>query len=479
MAVGLVVNYRSCVRELMRLPGRRSSLPELCALPARALTDMRTSALYIRGKEARNRRALLLPYIEIDKIVNDLPALQKTLQLRNIGLDISPLGTKLPSLRIVKNELKRVQVEIVQLTRALADYWKASAEDQEHNSESELKTRLQTHYVTEREVKQSLYAKEEEVIPLILRLPNFVQPPNEVIKLECSEYGIRPTFPFHPASHVDIGSTDIILRHEPRLCYLKGAPALLHLQLCRFFSERLLSLDSTPMSGPDWVVDTVLEGCGTDPNNLDHTMAIENKEHSGGHQMHLVGSSALESFAAYLTRRQPKDVPVSFHTVGRRYIAKCDARLPGLFSLTQSTKVAAFVACRREELMPAFEKLLAAAKQWYQELELPFRLVLAEPPELGFIESLRVSIEVWSSAQNRYIPSGFLSLHDDFVSRRLIMVSGTKASDAEFLHTAYACIANVHALVACIMENTQTKEKAFTFPATLKDTYGSSFTSHG
>ncbi|KAH6948201.1 hypothetical protein HPB50_023175 [Hyalomma asiaticum] len=431
---------------------------------------MRTSALYIRGKEARNRRALLLPYIEIDKIVNDLPALQKTLQLRNIDLDISVLSTKLPSLRIVKNELKRVQVEIVQLTRSLADYWKTSSEQ---NSESELKALLQTHYMTEREVKQSLYTKEEEVIPVLLRLPNFVQTPSDAIRLQCSEYGSRPTLPFHATSHVDIGSADIILRHEPRLCYLKGAPALLHLLLCRFFNERLLTLGSKPLNGPDWVVDTVLEGCGTDPNNLDHTMAIENKEHSGGHHMHLVGSSSLESFAAYLTRRQPKDVPASFHTVGRRYIAKCDARLPGLFSLTQSTKVAAFVACRREELMPTFEKLLVTFKQWYQELELPFRLVLADPPELSFIESLRVSIEVWSPAQNRYIPCGFLSLHDDFVSRRLIMVAGTKASDAEFLHTAYACITDVHALVACIMENTQTKEKEFTFPTTIKYNPGS------
>ncbi|KAL1436878.1 hypothetical protein MTO96_049274 [Rhipicephalus appendiculatus] len=465
------MNYRGCIRQLMRLP---CQWPELYAFPARAMTDMRTSALYIRGKEARNRRALLLPYIEIDKIINDLPALQKTLQLRNINLDISTLSTKLPSYRIVKNELKRVQVEIVQLTRALADSWKTNSGEQ--SSESELKAQLQTHYVTEREVKQSLYAKEEEIVPLLLRLPNFVQAPSETIKSQCAEYSSQP-FPLHPTSHVDVGGADIILRHEPRLCYLKGKPALLHLQLCRFFSERLLALGSTPMSGPDWVVDTVLEGCGTDPNNLDHTMAIENKEHSGGHHMHLVGSSALESFAGYLTRRQPKDVPVSLHTVGRRYIAKCDARLPGLFSLTQSTKVAAFVACRRRQLMPAFEKLLMAVKQWYQELEVPFRLVLAAPPELSFIESLHVSIEVWSSAQSRYIPSGFLSVHDDFVSRRLIMVSGTKASDAEFLHTAYACITNVHALVACIMENRQSREREFTFPAALK--YNCESSSHG
>lgn len=352
----------------------------------------------------------------------------------------------------------------MQLTRTLSNYWRASGEETTQ-SEPELKTELQAHYTTEREVKQSLYAKEEEVIPLILQLPNFIRPASAEIKSLCAEYGAVPNFPSHPVSHLDIGGADIVLRLEPRLCYLKDKPALVHLKLCRFFSERLLKLGSVPMNGPDWVVDAVVEGCGTDPNNFDHSMAIENKEHGGGHHMHLVGSSALESFAAYLTRRQPRDIPARYHTVGRRYMAKCDALLPGLLSLTQSTKAATFMAGQPDEVLPLFEGLLRAVKEWYEELGLPFRLALVEPPELGFIESLRVSIEVWSPAQGRYVPCGFLSLHDDFLSRRLIMVSGTKASDAQFLHTAYACVANIHALVACILENAQQKDA---FPAALK-----------
>uniref|UniRef100_A0A023GKG1 Putative seryl-trna synthetase n=1 Tax=Amblyomma triste TaxID=251400 RepID=A0A023GKG1_AMBTT len=471
MPTVLVTNYRCRVRQLTRLVARCSSLQQYYSCPhvqpSRTLTDMRTSALYIRGKEARNRRALLLPYIELDKIVNELPALQKTLQMREIDLDITSLSEKLPSLRIVKNELKRVQMEIMQLTQTLSDYWKPANESLGLQSESELKKDLQAHYVTEREVKQSMYAKEEEVIPIILGLPNFVRPPSDAIKSACVEYGNRTKHSFPAASHVDVGGANIILRNEPRLCYLKGEPALLHLLLCRFFNERLETVGSTPLNGPDWVVDAVVEGCGTNPNDLDSTMAIESKEHSGGHHMHLVGSAALESFAAYFTRRQPKDIPAKFHTVGCRYIATCDALLPGLFSLAQSTKAASFMACRREELLPTFEKLLMAVKCWYQELELPFRMVLADPPDLGFIESLRVSIEVWSPAQNKYIPCGFLSLHDDFVSRRLIMVSGAKATDAEFLHTGYACVANIHALVACIMENTQREQQGFTFPAAV------------
>lgn len=468
MPVAHIGSSRCRVRELLRLGACcTAGLPELylCATskPVRALTTMRTSALYIRGKEARNRRALLLPYLEIDKIVNDLPVLQSTLKARGIDLDISSLSTKLPSLRIVKNELKRVQLEIMQLTRTLSNYWKTGGE--ETSSEPELKTELQTHYTTEREVKQSLYAKEEEVMPLILQLPNFIRPASAAIQSLCAEYGAVPKFPFHPASHLEIGGAEIVLRLEPRLCYLKDMPARLHLKLCRFFSERLLKFGSVPMNGPDWVVDAVVEGCGTDPNNFDHTMAIESKEHSGGHHMHLVGSSALESFAAYLTRRQPRDMPARYHTVGRRYVAKCDALLPGLLSLTQSTEAAAFAAGHPDELLPLFEGLLAAVRGWYEELGLPFRLVLAPPPELGFIESLRVSLEVWSPAQGRYVPCGFLSLHDDFVSRRLIMVSGTKAADAQFLHTTYACVANIHALVACILENAQQKDA---FPAALE-----------
>lgn len=453
-----------CLTPCRPSPPRSSVLASCC----RSLTTMKTSSLYIRGKEARNRRALVLPHLEIDKIVNDIPTIQKTLEARNIQLDISLLNTKLPSLRIVKNELKRVQMEIMQLSRNLSDDWKDESQAATGKTDSEMKSELQTHYITEREVKQSLYVKEEEIVPMILQIPNFIRTPTDAVTSLSVEYGTKPKFAFHPESHVDIGGTDLVFRDHPRLCYLKGKLAQLELALCNYFSERMKDVQLEPISGSDWVVDTVVEGCGTNPNNLDHTLAIESKEHSGGHHLHLVGGSSLESFAAYFTRRQVRTIPASYCTLGRFYRSHCDALLPGLFSLTQSTRASVFSACNQEQLEPAFEALLTQIRQWYEELQLPFRMVLVEPPQLGFIESLRVSIEVWSPAQDSFVPCGFLTMHDDFISRRLIMARGTKASDAEFTHTLYGCVADIHCLIACFMENGQKKDKTFDVPAIVQ-----------
>ncbi|XP_002413428.4 serine--tRNA synthetase-like protein Slimp [Ixodes scapularis] len=437
---------------------------QLAAL-SRALTTMKTSSLYIRGKEARNRRALVLPHLEIDKLVNDIPTIRRTLEARNIPLDISLLSTQLPSLRIVKNEFNRVQMAIMEITRILSDHRLLSASEK---PESELRAELSSHYTTEREVKQSMYAKEEDVVPTILRIPNFIRAPTDNVSSLFKEYGNRPKFAFSPASHVDIGGSDIVFRDHPRLCYLKADPALLELSLIRYFDQKLSGLAGfEPVSSPDWVVDTVVEGCGKNPMDLDHTLVIESKEHNGGHQHHLVGSASFESFAAYMTRRQVGKLPACYYSLGRFYAAHCDALLPGLYSLAQSERASVFAACKESELENTFEELLVELLQWYKELKIPFRLRLVEPVQLRFIESLRVDIEVWSPALDSYVPCGWFSLHGDFVSRRLIMVHGAGASDVKFAHTLFGCVANIHCLAASIMENGQTKDCCFSFPAVL------------
>ncbi|CAN7947756.1 unnamed protein product [Ixodes hexagonus] len=444
----------------------RSASAQLGAF-SRALTTMKTSSLYIRGKEARNRRALVLPHLEIDKLVNDVPTIKRTLEARNVALDISVLSSKLPSLRIVKNEFNRVQMAIMQLTRTLSDHTLLSAADK---PESELKAELSAYYDTEREVKQSMYAIEEEVVPTILRIPNFTRDPTDGVASLCQEYGDRPRFAFSPASHVDIGGSDVVFRDNPRLCYLKADPALLELSLCRFFDKRLGALPGfEPVSGPDWVVDTVIEGCGKNPIDLEHTLVLDSREHSGGHHHHLVGSASFESFGAYMTRRQVRRLPARYYSLGRFYAARCDALLPGLFSLAQSERASAFVACDQSELEPVFEELLGHVSRWYRELKVPFRLRLVEPAQLRFAESLRVNVEVWSPAQDCYVPCGWVAVHGDFVSRRLIMVHGEGASDVKFAHTLFGCLANIHCLVAAIMENGQTKDRGFAFPEVLKN----------
>lgn len=427
---------------------------------------MKTSSLFIRGKDARDRRSLVLPHLEIDKILSDVPAIQSTLHARNIDLDISQVTTKLPSLRIVKNELKRVQLSILELARKL-DAWEGGGNDDKAKKDAEIKSQLDTYYTTEREVKQSLYAKEEEIVPVLLKIPNFIRTPSEKVLALCKEYGTKPQRDFEPASHTDIGAKDFIWRTHPRLCYLKDQPALLELGITKYFTRKLQAVGVVPLSGPDIVVDTIVEGCGRNPNNLDCTIAMESKLHSGGHHFHLVGASALETFAAYFTRRLVKDLPLKYYAVGRLYVPESNALLPGLLSLTQSSRITYFCACEADA-MGAFEEMLQNVKVWYEELDIPIKLTIVQPPDLDFIDSMEVSIDVWCESLNAYVSCGFLSLQDDFVSRRLIMAHGDRRDESDFIHTLFGSIVNIHSLVACIMENRQKKDKSFTIPEPLR-----------
>lgn len=97
------------------------------------------------------------------------------------------------------------------------------------------------------------------------------------------------------------------------------------------------SLDASgriPVSGADFVLDTIVEGAATG-NNI-----VVEEQDSGGHRMHLTGGSSLEAFCAQLMRRE-----ISVSTM-RQY---CSARFyregsveGGLYTLSQSTRVTAF-----------------------------------------------------------------------------------------------------------------------------------------
>ena len=67
-------------------------------------------------------------------------------------------------------------------------------------------------------------------------------------------------------------------------------------------------------------------------------------------------------------------------------------------------------------------ELLRLLIEVYGRLEIPFRLRLAEPPELSFTEQLRVDLEVWSPFEKTWKPVAHVASHGQFIASRLTMV---------------------------------------------------------
>lgn len=130
-------------------------------------------------------------------------------------------------------------------------------------------------------------------------------------------------------------------------------------KICSLFVDKLDASGRIPVSGPDFVLDTIVEGAATDNN-----IVIEGQD-SGGHRMHLTGGSSLEAFCAQLMRRE-----ISVGTM-RQY---CTARFyregsieGGLYTLSQSTRVTAFTGIEMIASVTNLAITLKACQKYLQE----------------------------------------------------------------------------------------------------------------
>lgn len=60
------------------------------------------------------------------------------------------------------------------------------------------------------------------------------------------------------------------------------------------------------------------------------------------------------------------------------------------------------IAGSSEEVLSDVEELLTLLTELYTELDLPFRMRFVGPPDLSFVEQLRVDLEVWSPAEETW-----------------------------------------------------------------------------
>lgn len=183
-------------------------------------------------------------------------------------------------------------------------------------------------------VKKEFYKVDSICAPLLLQTPNAILTKNiEPITSLCQTYIAPRDFAFVPKSHVELGGPNLQFMNQT-LCYLLEDLAGLEQRICDVFIDKLDQTERIPVSGPDFVVDTIVEGAATDNNII-----VEDQE-NGGHQMHLTGGSSLEAFCAQFVRLDMCTELMRQYACARFYReGSVDG---GLYTLSQSTRVSAF-----------------------------------------------------------------------------------------------------------------------------------------
>ena len=147
--------------------------------------------------------------------------------------------------------------------------------------------------------------------------------------------------------------------------------------------------------------------------------------------------------------------------------------MKGIFRVHQFEKVEQFVISDSLNSFDEHEKMLNITERFYQNLEIPFRVVLLCSADTGKVSSKTYDIEAWMPGQNQYREIGSCSNCIDFQSRRLSIRHREKVTEeTQLVHTLNSTLVATERTMVAILENYQTNNRTVIVPNVLRKYMG-------
>jgi len=143
--------------------------------------------------------------------------------------------------------------------------------------------------------------------------------------------------------------------------------------------------------------------------------------------------------------------------------------LKGIFRVHQFHKVEQFIFSTPEDSRRLHEELINNAKELYQELGLPYRVVNIASGDLGACAVKKYDLEVWMPAQGRYREVVSASNCTDWQAYRLgIRLIRRKGMKREYVHTLNSTAIASTRTITAILENFQEPDGRVVIPKPLR-----------
>ena len=147
--------------------------------------------------------------------------------------------------------------------------------------------------------------------------------------------------------------------------------------------------------------------------------------------------------------------------------------MKGIFRVHQFEKVEQFVISDSLNSFDEQERMQSISERFYQNLEIPFRVVLLCSADTGKVSSKTYDIEAWMPGQNKYREIGSCSNCIDFQSRRLGIRHREKVNEeTRLVHTLNSTLVATERTMVAILENYQTSNRSVIIPTVLRKYMG-------
>jgi seryl-tRNA synthetase len=326
---------------------------------------------------------------------------------------------------------------------------------------------------------------EEDFAKLSLTLPNMIHESvpigkDDTANKEIKKWGNPPVFDFPIKDHIDLTqSLDLVDLERAakvsgaRFYYLKNQLVRLNQALLQFALDFLTEKNYTPIQTPFLINRGAMEGAIIAQDFEEVIYKIENED------LYLIGTS--EHAVASMHSDEiidGKKLPLRYAGVSTCFRKEAGAHgrdQKGIFRVHQFEKVEQFVFTRPEDSWQEHEKMLAIAEEFYQKIEIPYRIMLLSSGDLGKVSAKTYDLEAWMSGQKNYREIVSCSNCLDFQARRLkIRFRDRTDEQPQYLHSLNSTLVATTRTMVAIIENFQTKDGHITVPKVLQKYVGSS-----
>ncbi|MEM1686358.1 MAG: serine--tRNA ligase [Acidilobaceae archaeon] len=295
---------------------------------------------------------------------------------------------------------------------------------------------------------------------------------------QTEKYGFKVDYElidWKPQGHADmleeiLGLGDTLKAGEvagSRFYYLFDDMVWLDIALLLYAIDKLTSKGYKLVQPPYMLRYKVMAGVIDMATFKDAIYKIENED------LYLI-ATAEHSLAALYYGEEIYDDELPIKLVGispsfRKEAGAGSKDLKGIFRVHQFHKVEQFIFSKPEDSKKLHEEMINNAKELFQELGLPYRIVNIASGDLGAPAIKKYDLEVWMPAQGKYREMVSASNCTDWQSYRLnIKMIRRKGMIREYVHTLNSTAIASTRTITAILENYQEPDGTVVIPKVLR-----------
>jgi seryl-tRNA synthetase len=295
---------------------------------------------------------------------------------------------------------------------------------------------------------------------------------------EIKKWGKIPEFDFKVNDHIDIseklGLVDLERAAKvagARFYFLKNDLVRLNQALIHYALDFLAEKNYSLVQPPYMINRRSMEGAVITDDFEEVIYKIEDED------LYMIGTSEHAMAAMHSDEIiEGKDLPLRYAGVSPCFRKEAGAHgrdQKGIFRVHQFDKIEQFVFTRPEDSWKEHERMLEIAEEFYQNLEIPYRVMLLSSGDMGKISAKTYDIEAWMAGQNAYREIVSCSNCLEFQSRRLKIRFRDKTNeDTKYVHTLNSTLVATSRVLVSILENFQSKDGHITIPSVVQKYMG-------